>query len=227
MGFLDLIKKGVAINANPEKETTRRTSKEKNPIFSELRIYWDGSIYPSAKAVETWNLEYPSSTAAVKGNGFDVIDSRKFTNTAASTTPFLMITAIPKNEAKIDIFGSCRYDGIAPMSSVMTQGSNTFGETLLTMLKEVYGTVVEKGDYVDLDIIVDNELAESLATSTNNIYHIPKTISRGPDKGTQSYTRRENLTMNILIPHVLNTTADMASGTSMTEKNETITEKVN
>lgn len=212
MGFLDLVKRGVAINNSEPKTPATRAKKDRNPVTSDLRLFRDGSIYPSATLVKKYNLEYQHKDDTSPGNGFDVIDSRAWVNTANSETPFLMITAVFKDAPKVDLFGQTRYnDDGTPASSVMTQGTKTFGLKLWEMLHEVYGTEIptkdSEKDYVDLDIVEDDEFAQNLLTATNGIFNVPKTIARGDDKGLQTYTRREKLVMSFLIPSTINNNA--------------------
>lgn len=216
MGFLDQIKKGITVTATPEQTTAPRATKERNPVTSELRLYANGAIYPSAKLVKDFKLEYHAKNDPKQGQGFDVILSSQFSNLATSTTPFLMIAPVAKDLPKVDFFDQCRYNADeTPMTSVMEQGSKNFGPTLWKMLQEAYGVTPETaGEYIDLDIVADIELQTMLDAATNGIYNIPKTVSRGAKAGTQSYIRRENLDIFVLIPHTLNTSgADVITGT--------------
>lgn len=212
MGFLDQLKSGLSISATPEKAPVIRPTKERNPVVSSLRVWSNGAIYPSASTVKAFNLSYVNRDDAKVGNGFDVIDSRAFFNTKDSQVPFLMIAPVSKDLPKVDFFDSCRYNEFGtPISTVMEQGSTVFGsKVLLSLLREVYNIAPETGGYIDLDIVTDASLQSSLAQATNGIYLIPKTKGRGEDKGVPSYTRRENLSIYVLVPHVLNSpdTAD-------------------
>ena len=55
----------------------------------------------------------------------------------------------------------------------------------LEMLEQVYGIVIEKGKYVDLEVKTDITV-----TSPNGIYYVPKTVTRGD--------KRENLALCVV-----------------------------
>jgi len=226
MGFLDQIRKGVSVTATPEQPRATRVTSSKNPVVSDLRLYANGAIYPSASLVKKFNLEFTSRDDNNTSNGFDIIDSAEFGNTANSNPRFLMVAPVSKSLPKVDLFDSCRYDTTGnPLVTVMEQGSTTYGKQLLETLKTVYGTTVEKGGYVDLDFVRDEELQTTLNEATNGIFLVPKEVTRGEKKGAQTYIRRENLELYVLIPHSLNNDgADMETSKQTTQ---TETNKVN
>jgi hypothetical protein len=201
MSFLNML--GSSFTAAPNEKKTRAV--QRNPISADLRIFKNGSVYPSASLVSRFNLEYPNKGDDTWGsaNGFDIIDSRQLINTKDNAVPFLMIAPVNKKASKVDLFNTCTFeeDG-TPTNKVTEQGSASFGKDLLVMLKEVYGITPEENGYVDMNLVKMTEVSETLAKVTNGIYYVPKTVTRGPLKGTVQYTRRENLDIYVLAPAV-------------------------
>jgi hypothetical protein len=195
---------------------------ERNPSNgAHLRLFKDGKVYPSLALIDRFNLEY-TDIATKGGNGFDITDSRKWTNTAKNPNAVLFISAVAKSSPKVDLFGSCTYyktgDDIPEgkkagdaKSSVVDQGPVTFGKQLIVMLREVYNLDVttstdEEGNEVSEDNLfgksnfVDLFIAEDHGvTLPDGIYWLPKTITKGDNKGQQDVQRRENITMYPLV----------------------------
>lgn len=143
----------------------------------------------------------------VPGNGFDVIDSRKWAGYKASGN-MLFIAPVSKDEPKVDLFGSTKYEPLAegevsaetyqaPISSVYDQGSKTFGESsLVPAIEEVYGIKFDdNNEWVDM--IVFDELGDLNINKKFSVpvTLIPKVVDRGAEKGKADYQRRENLTI--------------------------------
>lgn len=169
----------------------------RNPETADIRIYRNGSVYPSAKLVNTCNLQYAPKDSTDKGNGFDVFSSKDFLNTKHLAEVFLFIAMVPRSEGKIDLFASCTFeeDG-TPKSDVLSQGANTAGVEILEKIKEVYGIEMLEGEsFMDLKIVSDSPF-----TTEDSIYFIPKTVSRGAKKGDVTLVRREDLTLYALVP---------------------------
>ena len=197
-----------------------RTKKDRNPQEDtmRLRVFKDGSIYPSKALAEKFNLEFQPVTITKEGdktvktrkdesveeNGLDVVNTNKWSQypEGDGMKPLILISPVDKAESKVDLFGSTKYDDEgAPKTSVMEQGSNTYGKNeLLPSLKEVYG--IELGDdqpFIDMDVIVERDLG---VLSKTGIFHLPKIYSRGPKKGDIDFTRRENINLYPLVPAV-------------------------
>lgn len=138
-----------------------------NPSIVALRLWKDGSVFPSQAAMDKFDLEYKEATITKEklplkegqteadqkfrnvyaypngtGNGFDVIDSRvwqQFKSTGEGGMLFIIPT--PKIESKVDLFGTVGYaeDG-KPTVSVTEQGANTFGkQVLVPAVEAIYG----------------------------------------------------------------------------------------
>lgn len=179
---LTVVEKTVA------KASTGKTAMQRNPTNgASLRLFKDGSVFPSLEAVGKYDLEYFGTT----GNGFDVIDSRKWAQYPAGAQAVVFIAAVPKKSGLVDLFASAKVEG----TSVLTQGSKTFGMELITMLQEVYGVedLFATQKWVDLSIV------DNVAMPTEDgIYNVPKTVGKGENKGMVTTKRRENITVNPL-----------------------------
>lgn len=177
------------------KKPVARVAKQYQPLTADLRIWTSGAVYPSAALIAEMGLEYLPKGADDKAYGFDIIDIAEM---AAITSPerFLAISMTEKTASRVDLFGMTRFDEAgAPLSSVAEQGSATFGkESLLPLLKEVYGVEPNEEGFIDLVIHRATPF-----TSPNGIFRFPKVVSRGAQKGEVSYVRRENQTVFPLI----------------------------
>ena len=185
----------------PEKETRVNVAKtDKYPTEGTvIRVWANGSIFPSQKLVDELFLEYgvtplvPGSTS----NGLDVFAFSKMPNAPQIAQDCIMISAVAKTAPKVDLFGSCKYDEAGqPKSSVLTQGGGTFGEEFIALIKEVYDIEIPKGTYLDLEVKLD------ISPKVSPIVYLPKIVDRGPKKGQPDVARRENITIYPLVPIV-------------------------
>lgn len=206
--------------------------KERNPESGlKIRVFYDGSVYPSQELVDKFNLEYSNrpeevegkKTPTIGGFGFDVIDSKLFP--AFKGIPegqrVLFIAPVMKSAAKVDLFGTTNYnDDNTPKASVLSQGNKTFGaDSFIPMLEAAYGvglkklvskpidqgngSVGEEESYDDGLESIDLEFIANPSTDQPwemKVAFIPKTVSRGKDKGTVTTTRRENVNLYVLAP---------------------------
>lgn len=201
MKGLEFLKKASIVAVEATKSATARTTtaKNRNPENADIRVYKDGSVYPSAALVAEFNLAYVGKDVEPKGSAFDVFKSMDCPHMAQwdADQKAIFIAAVPRNLPKTDLFSGSKYDETgAPKADVLTQGSNTFGtDTLLPALKEVYGIEPNEEGFIDLSI-----MREAPMNTDNGIYFIPKVISRGDDKGKADLVRRENITMYPLVP---------------------------
>lgn len=217
MKGLEFLKKAsiVAIEATKSATARTTTAKNRNPEKADIRIYKDGSVYPSAALVAEFDLAYLGKDVA-GGNAFDVFKTADCPHMAswAADEKAIFITAVPRNLPKTDLFSGSKFneDG-SPKADVLTQGSNTFGsEVLLPALKEVYGIEPNEDGFIDLTI-----MREAPLKTDNEIYYIPKVISRGDKKGQADLLRRENLTLFPLVPAEVPTGSDEASEDNQAE----------
>jgi len=206
--------------ADVAEKTVARTGgprKQRNPEGLAIRVFRDGSVYPSLELVEKFGLEYAAKDSAVTGNGFDVIDTQLFPQFQAGKR-ILIISPAQKSLPKVDLFGSTVYeeDG-KPKSSVIDQGSKSFGtEELIPAIEEIYGLTFAKSavtgkegaedspaveglDFVDM-LLVANPATGEPWTAPRDVVYIPKKVSRGKDKGTVSTQRREKPEFYAFLP---------------------------
>jgi hypothetical protein len=181
---------------------------EYNPTNgADFRVFADGRIFPSLALVEELGLEYTDKDAA-KGNGFDVFSTKAWDfypkNAPAHA---VLISVVSKALPKVDVFSTTRYnaDG-SPISSVIDQGASTFGKELLLLLEDVYNPepanleeaatympLLTNKKFIDLKILT----AKRIATK-DDIYYIPKMVTKGKDAGSIEHIRRENLSLHPL-----------------------------
>lgn len=163
-----------------------RQPKEWNPTGLSVRIFSNGSVYPSKELVEKFNLGFVNKDSTEVVNGIDVVDSIEWTPLAAQ--PRMILFGItPKSEPKVDLFATCKYnDDNTPKGNVMNQGS--VSESLLNLVRSM-GFLNEDQKYVDLVIVEQYPIK-----TQDGLSFIPKTVERGARKGEKTYERRENVT---------------------------------
>lgn len=173
----------------------------KTPVAgAHLRLFSDGSIYPSRELVELHTLEYQPKNVDQPENGYDVFLSSEwdqYLNLNANAVPFICIAPTSKHNLKVDLFAQTKYDKEGnPKSSVLNQ-KTTSGLHLIKLLEQVYlndpetESIFEGSVYVDLRIVLD----KPLTPSKTGIYNIPKILVKGKKAGKKSYCRREHLTI--------------------------------
>lgn len=198
---LDFLK-DVTVSAAPKVAPKRDTSKKvRVPQGLAIRLFKDGSVYPSPELTALFNLEFGPRDAdkVPSNNGLDVIDSRDMTNQISTPTAFVGVSPNARALGKLDLFASSKYDeNDNPTATVNTQGANSYGqESLIPLLEQVYGDAFsfnEEG-FVDLVVITDTPIA-----SPDNRYFFYKKITRGADAGKKSYVIRDNTVVYPLIP---------------------------
>lgn len=184
--------KAVTINKveEPIKQTSKgRVAQEKNPQSGlTLRLFKDGSIYPSQELVDTYNLEY---TKDKSGNGFDIFSSSNWNQYPKDAENVVFITATSKSNARVDLFSIARtVNGV--LTSIMNQGSKTFGLELIPMLESTYGvSLFSDKKYVDLQVVEDVAINQ-------DIVYVPKMVNKGEHKGAMTTERRENVVLHPL-----------------------------
>ena len=176
----------ISLDPVADKKKPVRKATPKLPENADLRVFKSGKIYPS-KAFAT-EYEYRNKDSQDKGYALDVFDSQKWGMIAGKLPQELIFVAkVPKGSAKADLFNSCKYDDQGePKSSVLTQGGGSFGETFKEMLTRIYNVDWDITEYVDLNVDTEHQIK-----SPNQIYFIPKVVSRGANKGKEDYIRRE------------------------------------
>lgn len=194
--FILAIASMQALNTKPATAAVERTITKQvlNPEGLALRVFKDGRVFPSQELVDTYNLEYQlEGEQPNPAQGFDLFMAHDLPNFDKSIPNCLLVAPIAKSEGKVDLFKSTEYneDG-SPKSSVLTQGSNTFGKRdLIPMLEVVLNqdsaTIFKENKFVDLIV----ESAYPLPIATEFLY-VPKTIRKGPRKGEIETVRRNS-----------------------------------
>lgn len=166
-----------------------------------IRLFKDGSVYPSNELIAAYNLEYVKRDEKNQplGNGFDIIDTRDMVNQINTPQHFAGVIATPRSEGKVDLFSMCRYDEVTgePLTTVAEQGSNTYGkESLIPTLEALYGDafVFNEQNYIDLEIV-----PQEISSEDKRLF-VYKTIVRGADKGKKSYVVRTDAVILPLVP---------------------------
>jgi hypothetical protein len=178
-----------------------------------IRVWKDGSVFPSKGLVERFDLEYAArDTETLQvitgGNGFDVFASTDSQQFKSPDTPLVWISPVAKDKPKVDLFGSTGYneDG-APTSSVLDQGANTFGKNeLLPLLKATYGVAPNEEGFIDLVLLGQDEEEANIPFTLPDgkvLGYMPKRVSRGGSKGELTYAKRENPQVFALYPYAL------------------------
>lgn len=162
-----------------------KSPKTKNPEGLTVRIFTNGSVYPSADLVTKFDLEYQDKQNSNRGNGLDIIDTAEW-SIFKNQPRMIMFGISSKENPKVDLFASCRYnDDGTPKSSVLTQGAvNTY---LLDLVREC-GWLTEEQKYVDLKVVEEYPFK-----TADGLAFIPKTIAKGAMAGEKTYSRRENV----------------------------------
>ena len=169
-----------------------RTPKTKNPTGLTIRIFNDGSVYPSQEAVDKFNLQYLGKEANTNSFGFDVIDSAQW-KVFENAPRVIVVGLTTKNQPKVELFASCKFnENGTPKADVMTQGS--LSTTLLDLVKDLK-YITEDQKYVDLRIVEEHPIKME-----DGLAYIPKVFERGVKKGEKDYVKRENSTFYILEP---------------------------
>lgn len=175
----------------------RMTKSQKNPTNADIRLFADGSCYPSEALVEEFQLEYQDKDSDKPEYGFDIFETAKWGMWPASEH-FVMISQVSKHAKKVDLFSKTSYDKDGhSRSSVLDQGASTFGKRLIEMLEQTYNEKLfaNGNSFVDLNIVRDSPVG----STRNGIYNIPKMIVKGEKAGTYSFERRENITVYPLL----------------------------
>lgn len=173
-----------------------------NPENADLRLFKDGSLYPSTKLVAEFNLEYLAEDAEGVENGFDLIDSKIWGMLPEGTPRFLAIATVSKHEArKPMLFGKARKKDGKPVQSVLEQGSTASGNQLAEYAEEVLNvTFGDDQEYMDFNILREHKIA-----SANGVYNFPYVQKKGEAAGTIKSVRRENCEIFPLVVAILET----------------------
>jgi hypothetical protein len=188
---------------------------QKNPTDADIRLFADGSCYPSKELVEEFQLEYQGKESETPEFGFDVFETTKWGMWPASEH-FVMIAQISKHAKKVDLFGKTSYDSDGhSRSSVIDQGAATFGKKLIAMLEQTYNEELFKNGNTSVDLLIVRD--SPISQVPNGIYNIPKMMVKGKTAGTYSFERRENITIYPLVVSEASLTAETAKDAAVDE----------
>jgi hypothetical protein len=198
--------KEVAVKAKAE-----RVKLDKSPVMgAHFRVYKNGRIFTADGTAVEYHLEFApkeeiivpgkdSSEDKTKeittGNGLDIFSSENW-QMIAVPQPMLFIAIVARNgNPKIDVYGSTSYDddGV-PKRSIHSNTVSSFGKDwLVPQLETVYGVDFEEVDHVDLVMATEYAIEAPLTPNGDRMYSIPKTVSRGDNKGDLVFLTRKNV----------------------------------
>lgn len=203
--------KVAELKRTPRAGTGGRTKVEKQLAPNEgydLRVFENGSVYPTQEIVNKLNLEYKPAYASpsndhdvsYRGFGFDIIDpadciSLKTAVEAGMPTGFIILGHTPRVDGKVDIFRSTRYDEQEnPKSTVLDQGApSDLAELIFAKYGDnAFGNQENKVGYVDVKILTDNVIPNP---STGVIIVNKFTNKKDRDEPVKTYVNRKNTTM--------------------------------
>lgn len=169
-----------------------------------IRVWKDGSVFPSKQLTHWFNLEYRDKASETQGNGLDVFSSAQLPIFKGDKT-LILLNVVGKEKARIDLFGTTGYDeDEKPTGSVVDQGAPTFGKKyLLPMIKEVYGLEPNETGFIDMIVLGSDglEATKSLdIAGEKDFVYVPKTLSKGDNAGQGTYARREHPRLYVLYP---------------------------
>lgn len=188
MGLLDFLKNAQVVDSDTLKKKSGTPGKQLSPLATliAIRVWADGSVFPSDAAKVKFDLEYRKAVITVKditpalkegepapekktkneyafpdgtGNGFDLLDSRVW-NQYKGEGAMLFVMAVPKDQPKVDLFGNVNYDEKGdPKVTVMEQGSLTFGQNVLReAIEEVYKLKFHVAERKKDDVVIQEEV---------------------------------------------------------------------
>jgi len=237
------------------KATKSVEKKQRNPeaTFMGIRVWKDGSVYPSAALVSKYNLDFVKATVTQEdvtkngviqnddngqplkrkvlsypgdtSNGIDVMNSADWTQKQNwGTNPDLILAAIsPKRAGKVDLFATCT--------------TEEDGKPKVTVMDQGAATFGKESllpmiasvyqTVPNEEGFIDLELVEAYPLHQvvpNGIFMFPKRVVRGEDKGKLEYVRRENVS---LFPFVPVPTSAKISPEPATDTTESVTANQN
>lgn len=205
---------GLIVNDHQDKKRTNRQEEIKKLTGLTIRLYNNGEVYPSPDLVALGNLEYQPKDAENVGNGLDIVDSIYWTPLQHQLRT-IFISFTNRNNAKVDLFATTKYNDVTPKSSVLTQGTRS--EMLLNIARSMgwFGDSTVEPKYVDLQVFTQYSVK-----TVDSIAYIPKIVERGERKGDQTYERRENQIFYPITPIVqtVDTTVTITTVETTTEK---------
>jgi hypothetical protein len=198
--------KEVAVKAKAE-----RVKLDKSPVMgAHFRVYKNGRIFTADATAVEFHLEFGAKEEIIvpgkdssedktkeiaAGCGLDIFSSENW-QMIAVPQPMLFIAIVPRNgNPKIDVYGSSSYDDDGqPKRSIHSNTVSSFGKDwLVPQLETLYGIDFEEVDFVDLIMNVEYGIEAPKTPNGDRMYSIPKTVSRGENKGDLVFLTRKNV----------------------------------
>lgn len=213
------------------KATKSVEKKQRNPeaSFMGIRVWKDGSIYPSAALVTKYNLDFVKATVTQEdvvkngviqnddagqplkrkvltypgdtSNGIDIMNSADWTQKQNwGANPDLILAAIsPKRAGKVDLFATCTTEEDG------TPKLSVLEQGAATFGKESLLPLIATvyNTIPNEEGFIDLQLMETYPLHQvvpNNIFMFPKRIVRGEGKGKLEYVRRESVSLFPFVP---------------------------
>lgn len=186
---------------------SHRKPKYSIPTDADFRVYkYNGKMFPSKEIVEHLkdfrmtisgtDMEVPVDLEYSHRDdntfGIDVIDMRKLLRNEKAK--FMAFGLTPRNEPKLDVFRSTKYDeNDKAKSSIFTQGNSN--DYLLEVIESVYGDDVwldEEGnekEYIELNLRFDREVPKP----QNGKFMLLKETRKGDDTIMKPVYRKNTL----------------------------------
>lgn len=202
---LDFLK-NVEVKEVVTKAKVSKATLDKFPVEgADFRVFSNGRIFTSPATADKYLLHFGAKETIIipgkdssedkskdvpVGNGLDIFSSEDWQQLAPEET-ILFIGIVPRDgNGKIDVYGSTSYDDDGePKRHIDANSVTTFvKEWLVPQLETVYGIDFEENAFVDLVIAEDYKIE-----TKSHVYSIPKTQSRGDDKGKLVFNTRKDI----------------------------------
>jgi hypothetical protein len=210
-------------------KSVEKKQRNPEPTFMGIRVWKDGSIYPSVALVSKYNLDFVKATVTQEdvvkngviqnddagqplkrkvltypgdtSNGIDIMNSADWTQKQNwGANPDLILAAIsPKRAGKVDLFATCTTEEDG------TPKLSVLEQGAATFGKESLLPLVSSVYNVvpNEEGFIDLQLIEAYPLHQvvpNNIFMFPKRVVRGEGKGKLEYVRRENVSLFPFVP---------------------------
>ena len=199
--------KNVEVKEVKKVSRVAKDSVKKIPVDgADFRIYKNGLIFTHPTTAIKYSLEYGNKNLIVQddntvkktihGNGLDIFSSENWSMVPTEET-ILFIAIVPREgNSKIDVYGTTSYneDG-SSKRSIDANFISTFGkDVLVDMLSDIYAVDWSIVEFIDLNIVTEYPIE-----SPNDLYSIPKIVSRGKKKGQPTLVIRKDIKIYPLV----------------------------
>lgn len=171
-----------------------------DPTILAVRLWKDGSVFPSQALVDQFNLEYKTATitkiplplkegqpeeeqkykneyyyVAGPGNGFDVIDSRQWPGFSADGNS-LFISPVQRDQPKVDLFSSVGYNDNPEVEDFGTPKTSVMEQGANTFGKSTLLEAVK--DIYGIELGENKEFVDLLVIAKIDEFDISTTFSK-------------------------------------------------